>query len=271
MRAASRQSLAAGQELLEALLSGGGTQPEALGDELFAVANLLAGDAGLRRALTDPSRAGAAKAELVRRLLGSKVGGPAVDLLAGMVRSRWGAPTDLVDAVESLAVQAVLAAAERADRLESVEDELFRFSRLVAGTTELRDAFSSRTQGADRKAALVQQLLAGRAALETVRLAVQAGVHPRGLRTERVLEAFVEAAAARRRQLVAQVVAAVPLTTVQRERLATVLRRMYGRPIRLNIDLDPEVLGGLRVQVGGELVDATIATRLDDLRRRLAG
>lgn len=271
MRGASRQSLAAGQERLETLLSGRGSQPEVLGDELFAVTNVLAGSAGLRRALTDPSRAGEAKAELVQRLLTGKVGGPVVDLLAGMVRGRWGVPADLTDAVESLAVQAVLAAAERAGRLESVEDELFRFSRLVAGTSELRDAFSSRTRGSDRKAALLQQLLDGRAAPETVRLALQAGVHPRGLRTERVLEAFVEAAAERRRQLVAQVVAAVPLTTAQRERLANVLRRTYGRPIRLNVDLDPEVLGGVRVQVGGELVDGTIATRLDDLRRRLVG
>ena len=271
MRGTSRESLAAGQERLEALLSGRGTQPEVLGDELFAVANLLAGSAGLRRALTDPSRAGEAKAELVQRLFAGKVGGPAVDLLAGLVRSRWGAPSDLTDAVEALAVQAVLAAAQRADRLESVEDELFRFSRLVAGTTGLRDAFSGRTEGDDRKAALVQRLLGGRAAPETVRLATHAGVHPRGLRTERALEAFVEAAAERRRQLVAQVVAAVPLTTVQRDRLTAALRRTYGRPIRLNVDIDPEVLGGLRVQVGGELLDGTIVTRLDDLRRRLAG
>lgn len=271
MRGTSRESLAAGQERLEALLSARGTQPEILADELFAVANLLAANAGLRRALTDPSRTGEAKADLVQRLLTGKVGGPALDLLAGLVRGRWGSPIDLVDCVEALAVSCVLAAAERADRLESVEDELFRFSRLVAGTTELRDAFSSRTEGDDRKAALVERLLAGKAAPETVRLATQAAVHPRGLRTERALEAYVDAAAERRQQLVAHVVAAVPLTAAQRERLSATLRRTHGRPIRLNVDLDPEVVGGLRVQVGGELVDGTIAARLDDVRRRLAG
>lgn len=271
MRGASRESLAAGQERLEALLSARGTQPDNLADELFAAANLLAGSAGLRRALTDPSRAGQAKAGLVGHLLAGKVGGPAVDLLSGLVRGRWTAPSDLPDAVEALAVSAVLAAADRADRLESVEDELFRFSRIVAGTTGLRDAFSGRTEGPARKADLVERLLGGRAAPETVRLATQAAVHPRGLRTERVLEGYVEAAAERRRQVVAQVVAAVPLTTLQRERLAASLRRTYGRAIRLNIDLDPSVLGGLRVMVGGELIDGTITTRLDDAKRRLAG
>ena len=271
MRGASRESLAAGQERLEALLSARGTTPQPLADDLFAAANLLAGNAGLRRALTDPSRVGEAKADLVQRLLTGKVGGPALDLLAGLVRGRWGAPSDLTDAVERLAVSSVLAAAERADRLENVEDELFRFSRLVAGTTELRDAFSGRTEGDDRKAALVQRLLGGKASPETIRLATQAAVHPRGLRTERALAAYVEAAAERRRQLVAHVVAAVPQTVAQRERLSASLRRIYGRSIQLNVDLDPTVVGGLRVQVGGELVDGTVATRLDDVRRRLAG
>ncbi len=271
MRGTSRESLAAGQERLEALLSGSGAGPDALAGELFGVANLLAGNASLRRALTDPSRTGEDKAALVRRLLAGKVGGPGVELLAGLVRDRWAAPLDLVDAVEGMAVSSVLAGAERAGRLDSVEDELFRFSRLVAGTTQLRDAFSSRTEGADRKAELVRRLLAGRAAPETVQLAVQAAVHPRGLRTERALEAYVEAAAERRRQLVAHVVAAEPLTSRQRERLTALLRRLYGRPIRLNVDLDPEVIGGLRIQVGGELIDGTIITRLQDARRRMAG
>ena len=91
-----------------------------------------------------------------------------------------------------------------------VEEQLFRFSRTIAGDQGLRDAFSARAEGADRKAELVRRLLGGKAAPETVRLAVQAASVPRGMRTERVLEAHVEAAARRRRQRVAQVVAAVP-------------------------------------------------------------
>ena len=120
------------------------------------------------------------------------------------------------------------------------------------------------------RAELIHRLLDGRAAPETVRLAVQAAARPRGLRTEQVLEQLVQAAADRRQQVVAQVVAATPLTTQQRDRLEAALRRRYGR-VRLNIDVDPAVLGGLRVQVGSELVDGTVAARLEDARRRLAG
>lgn len=273
MQGVSRESFAAGQERLEALLAvpAAGGADAAVGEDLFAVTDLLAANPGLRRALTDPSRDGEAKAGLVARLLGGKIGGGTVDLLAGLVRGRWSNAGDLVDAVERLAVTAVLAGAERAGRLDAVEDELFRFARTIAGDQGLRDAFSARTEGVTRKAELVRGLLAGKASPETVRLAVQAATAPRGVRTEQVLEGFVEAAAQRRRQLVAHVVAALPLTEAQRVRLGAVLARQYGRSIRLNIDIDPEVVGGLRVEVGGEVVDGTVSARLDDARRRLAG
>jgi F-type H+-transporting ATPase subunit delta len=270
MQGVSRESFAAGQERLEALLTTA-ADAAAVGEDLFGVTDLLSGNPGLRRALTDPSRDGESKAQLVTRLLAGKIGDDTVDLLAGLVRGRWSRAGDLTDAVERLAVSAILAGAERTGRLDSVEDELFRFARTIAGDQGLRDAFSTRTEGTARKAELVRDLLSGKAAPETVRLALQAAVSPRGMRTEQVLEAYVDAAAERRQQLVANVVAALPLTEAQRARLATVLQRQYGRPIRLNIDVDPDVVGGVRVEVGGEVVDGTVSARLDEARRRLAG
>lgn len=270
MRGVSQGSFAAGRERLETLLASGSTDAAALGDALFAVTDVLAANPAVRRALTDPARDGQAKAGLVDRLFAGRLPGDAVDVLAGAARDRWSAAGDITDAVESYAVSSVLAAADEAGRLDAVEDELFRFARTVEADQGLRDAFSYRTAGADRKAELVRQLLAGRAAPETVRLAVQAAVRPRGLRTEQVLEHFVQAAAERRQQVVAQVVAATPLTTEQRNRLEATLRRRYGR-VRLNVDVDPAVLGGIRVQIGSELVDGTVAARLEEARRRLAG
>jgi F-type H+-transporting ATPase subunit delta len=301
MRGTSREAFAAGRERLEALLAGaaagagpqagtgsGATalgaagpktpaprpaapDPVALGEELFGVTSLLDRSAAVRRALTDPSRTPDAKAALVHRLLDGKVSSQVVELLVELVRGRWGAATDLSDATEWLAVEAVVAAADRAGRLDAVEDELFRFARAVAGNLDLRDAFSVRTVGADRKGELVRHLLNGKVSPETLLLAVQASTSPRGLRTEQALERYVEAAAARRKQLVAHVVVARPLAEDQRERLAAALQRVYGRAPRLNVDVDPDVVGGLRVQVGGELIDGTMLGRLDDARRRLAG
>lgn len=271
MRGSSRDALKAGQEQLESLLAGRSVDPTTLGTELFGVVALLDSSAAVRRAFTDPSRTGADKAALVHQLLDGKVSSQVADVMAGLVQHRWGSAPDLTDAVEELAVQAVLGSAERGGRLDTVEDELFRFARSVAGSPDLRDAFSIRAAGADRKAALVRTLLEGKASPETVTLAVQAATAPRGLRTEQVLERYVEAAAERRDQLVAHVISAVPLTASEHQRLATALQRLYGRAPRLNVDVDPEVVGGLRVQIGGELIDGTMSGRLDEARRRLAG
>jgi len=67
------------------------------------------------------------------------------------------------------------------------------------------------------------------------------------------------------------VTAASVLSTKQQKRLSTVLERLYQRPLQLNVAVDPSMLGGLRIQVGSEVVDGTILARLDEARRRLAG
>jgi len=270
MRGTSRHAAATAQQSLEELLDTGEDRAR-LAEDLFGATGLLAGSAGLRRALTDPSHRPESKADLVDRLLSGQIGAGALGLLRGLVRDRWSAPGDLTDTVESLAVTVLLALAERAGRLEAVEDELFRFSRTVSGDPGLRDAFSARTPGGERKEDLVRRLLEGRAAPETVRLAVQAARHPRGLRTEWVLTGYVEAAARRRQQLIAHVVAAVPLDGPRHARLQAALRRIYRRPIQVNVDVDPQVLGGLRIEIAGQILDGTVLGRMDTARRALTG
>jgi F-type H+-transporting ATPase subunit delta len=271
MHGPSRDSVAASQERLEGLLTAAGADPTRLADDLFSVTALLAGNPGLRRALTDPARSADDRVTLINRLLSDRVSDQTLDLIPGMVRSRWSDPNDLVAAVDGLAVTAELFSAERAGRLDAVEDELFRFGRTIAADVLLRDAFAARTVGTERKAELVHRLLEGKVAPESMRLAVQAALSPRGLRTEQVLEHYVEAAAARRRQLIAEVVAASPLTEQQRVRLRASLGRIYGRDIRINLDVDPEVLGGLRIQVSGELIDSTVLSRLNTAEQALTG
>ncbi|GAB3238854.1 F0F1 ATP synthase subunit delta [Kineosporia babensis] len=271
MQGPSRAALAAGQDRLEMLLNSVGTDAARFAEDLFGVTDLVASNAALRRALTESSRTPEARAALAAQLLTGKVSGPSLDLVSGLVRSQWAVSTDLTEALEGLAVNAALFGAERAERLDRVEDELFRFGRTVAGDVSLRDAFALRTPGSDRKRQLVHQLLSTKVAPETLRLAIQAAVSPRGRRVEQVLEKFLEAAAARRRQLVAEVVAASPLTEGQRARLSTALRRLYGRDIRVNLDIDPSVVGGLRIMVAGELIDNTVLSRLNTAKRTIAG
>ena len=271
MQGVSRASLASAEERLEALLGAPGVDRVAVADALFAVTGLLDGNVSLRRALTDPSQQGDAKAGLSTRLLAGKVPDGVVDLVAGLARSRWSRARDLADALEELAVISLVASAEAEGRLDRVEDELFRFRRMVAGDDELGNALSDRAATSERKVRLVEQLLAEKVAPETLRLVRQAVQAPRGLNLDTALAGYGQVAARRREQLVAHVVAALPLDEAQRGRLEEALRRAYGKAVHLNVDVDPDVLGGIRVEIGDEVLDGTVVRRLDDARRRLAG
>jgi F-type H+-transporting ATPase subunit delta len=267
MLGSSRAAFAAGRDALAAL--GSGADLSELAGDLFGVTRALDSSASLRRALVDPSRDATAKRALVESLFGSKISPAAMSILNVLVSGRWSDDRDLTDATESLAVEAVVVSAEAAGELDAVEDELFRFGRLVAADPRLRDAFSAHGGDENAKAALVEALLAGKASAQTIRLARQAAVFPRGRRFDRVLETYLAIAAKSREQLTAMVTAAVPLDDAQRQRLGQALSSFYSRTVQINVVLDPEVIGGIRVQVGDEVLDGTILRRIQEAERAL--
>ncbi|CAL9541456.1 F0F1 ATP synthase subunit delta [Streptomyces sp. enrichment culture] len=271
MNGASREALAAARERLDALTDNTSVDAGKLAEELAAVTALLDREVSLRRVLTDPAQAGEAKAGLATRLLSGQVGGETVDLVSGMVRSRWSQSRDLVDAIEELADTADLTAAQKDGALDDVEDELFRFGRIATSSPELRAALTDRAATATAKGELLRGLLGGRSHAATERLIVRLVTQPRGRSLEGGLESLSKLAAARRDRMVAVVTSAVPLTDQQKQRLGAVLAKMYGRPMHLNLDVDPAVLGGISVRIGDEVVNGTIASRLDEASRRLAG
>jgi len=271
LQGASRESLKSARETLRALIRPGDTDLPALSDDLFSLTALLDRELPLRRALTDPSRDGDARVGLARAVLGEHVGGSTADLLAWVVRARWSAPRELATALELLAVEAQVAAAEKAGRLDAVEDELFRIARSVAGAPELRSALSDTAAPVANRASLIEGLLEGRTSEETRRLVRQAVVAPRGRTFDRTVELYGQVAADRRSRLVATVTAVDPLTQEQRRRLAAALQRIYGHEVHLNVQLDPTLVGGIRVELGDEVIDGSVESRLDDARRRLAG
>lgn len=204
-------------------------------------------------------------------MLRGQVGGPSVDLVSGMVRSRWSSPRNLVDAVEELADSADLVAAERNGSLEDVEDELFRFSRTVSAAPQLRAALASSTAAGPAKQQLLHRLLGGKANPATERLITRLVTQSRGRSLEAGIEGLSRLAAERRNRSVAVVTSAVPISEGQKERLGALLARVYGRPMHLNLDVDPDVLGGISVRIGGEVIDGTIAERLSEAQRRMTG
>lgn len=245
--------------------------PLGIGDALFSVASLLDDQPSLRSALTDPARSGDDKAALVQGLLGGKVPDQAVDLVSGMVRSRWSKPRDLAEATTRLGVEAVLVSSQRHDRLAEVQDEIFRFAHIVQAQPELRLALTDRALPVDRKSDLLTDLLKEKTTIESARLIVHVVTEPRGRSLEANLESLAGAAAARRQRQVATVTSAVPLSEQQRDRLAAALSAQLGFEVQINVVIDPEIVGGLRVSLGGELIDGTLSSRIDDAQRRIAG
>ena len=82
--------------------------------------------------------------------------------------------------------------------------------------------------------------------------------------------AAASAAAARKMRVIAHVKSAVELSQAQKDKLASSLSGKIGQPVRLNVELDPKVLGGLSIRFADELIDATIVNRLADAGRALA-
>ncbi|MEN3613111.1 F0F1 ATP synthase subunit delta [Plantactinospora sp. ZYX-F-223] len=270
MQAASRESYAAARQRLDAYA--GQTDADrivATGDELGSVAGLLRREPRLRRALSDPARAGEDRAALLESLVGDKVGADARELLGVLVSGRWSAPSELLSATERLGVEALLASADRAGDLGEVEDELFRFGQVVAADAELSNTLSDPIAPVAQRAELTGALLSGKAKPVTVKLVEVALAGFGGRSFSGALTRLVELAADRRDRQVAYVTVAAPLAEEEEHRLGRKLTELYGREVSVKQTVDPAVLGGLRVQIGSDLYDGTILRRLTDTRNAL--
>lgn len=261
-RAAHSQMRAALQAALDS-----GADRSVMSDELFGVVDALDSSHMLRRALGDPSRWPADKRALVHRLLDGKVTQGTLDVVSEAVSQRWAALGDLPDALEQAAVETQVAIAEAAGRADDVEEQLFRFERTVSATPELREAINDPALPVERKRDLVGRLLEGKAHPETLRLASRGVLAPRGRRFTQVVEGYLDVAEMRRQQLSGVVTVAEPLTEEQHDRLAAALGRIYSRPVVLKVLVDPAVMGGIRVQIGDEVIDGTVLRRLGEARR----
>lgn len=270
LQAASRESLADLNARLDVFIDQvGAAELESLGDELSAVTRLLAVQPALRRHLADPSVAESARTGFAEQLLGEKIQRPSLEAVNAAVAARWSRPVDLVDALETLARNATLGVAEKNGRLDDVEDELFRFGRILAGEPRLGGLLADTATPVDGRVTLLDRLLDGKATPTTVALLRQAVRLPRGRHLDSVAEELAELAAARRQRSIARVLTPVRLAPEQEDRLRDTLARLYGRPMSLQIELDEALLGGLVVRVGGEVIDGSVAGRLEAARRNL--
>ena len=237
-----------------------------LSSELFAVVDALDASPTLRRALTDPGTPEESRTRLAHALFDGKVSEMAVEIVAEAAAMRWAGGRTFSAALERQAVRATLMAAENAEQLENTEDELFRFARLVEANPSLRNALSDRSVNLAHRQELVGSLLAGKASDATITLAKRA-VAARERTFGQTIEGHVTLAAAQRNRIVATVRVAKPLTEEQRARLQQTLRSQVGREVAIQEVIDEQVLGGVRVELGDEVVEGTVAGRLHEAWR----
>jgi len=266
VRGASATSLAAVLEVVE------NTDGDlsSVGDELFAVVAVLDATPAVRRILTDPSTEADARSGVASSVLGGKVSAETLAVVDQAARGRWTSGRALTDSVEIAGLAAHVAAAERVGSLDAVENELFEAQRLIDSERELRATLSDRTIPAGRKAALVDTIFGGKVADATLALLGQAAAGRTGS-FDAVLARFADQVAARRSRTLAEVRSATALSSAEMERLTSALSAKYGKEVHLNTIVDPTVVGGLKISIGDDVIDGTIAGRLEDARRQMAG
>jgi F-type H+-transporting ATPase subunit b/F-type H+-transporting ATPase subunit delta len=233
-----------------------------LADDLASLVKLLRREALLARHLADPSLDPARKVSLAERVLSGKVSDSALDVLRTAVSQRWSSTSDLIHGVQHIARLTLLVRAERDDQIEDVEDQLFRFSRILDSEPRLSSLLSEYTAPLDRRISLLNNVLGSQASKNTADLLRQTVELLHGERSDDAVRELANLAVSRRGEVVAKVGAAAELSDAQRDRLTELLTRIYGHPVSLQLDLNPALLGGLTIAVGDEVIDGSLASKL---------
>lgn len=239
-----------------------------LGTQLFGVAAIVRRDVALRRALTDSSVEGESRVGLARAVFDKALAQPALDLVADAAGRRWIASNDLASALERVAVAATVRSAGASGK--QVGDELFAVRQMIEASPSLRSALSDTSRTAADRSELLLDLIDGKTLPATSLLVGQAVTRERG-NVESALQEFLDLAAAALDEAVATVHTARELSADEQARLAAALATQYGKDVQLHVVVEPDLIGGLRVEIGDDVIDGTVVSRLDDARRRLAG
>ena len=267
----SRNSLAATRVELDKALSGlSGDAASALSNDLFAIVNALGQNVALRRAITDPSRSAADKSDLLKQLFGTRISDKAFAIAAKAIENRWSSPSDLLIAMEQIAIQAEAGAANARGELDKLEDEIFTFSRALLANQDLRNALNGNPNAVAEKRALVNEVLKG-ATSSTKALVGQVVNGLWGRNIETALSDIAHATAEHRNLVVALVSSAIDLTAKQKSDLAAALSKQIGQAVRVNVETNPKVIGGVSIRFRDELIDGTVISRMAEASQALAG
>jgi F-type H+-transporting ATPase subunit delta len=273
MHAASREALVALRPRIDTVIGRFSSVDglTGLADELYDIAGLLTRQPGLRRLLADPATPAEGRAQLAATLFDGKVSASALQLVQAAAEQRWSSPWDLLDSFESAGNEALVAAAENEGAMDRVEDELFQVERILDAEPDLTVLLDEAGATPDRRRELLARVVEGKVHPLTQALLDHAVESQRKRSILLAVDDLIQAAAARRERSIARVASATELSDKQQRDLAHALTELYGREIEVRCSIDPAVRGGLVVRIGDELIDGSVAARLNDARAAFAG
>lgn len=257
MGSASREALAQARTALRSGLGAG------VGGELLLAASQIASSQALASALGDASADAAAKSQVVERLFGG-FSADARSVIGAAVTARWSNAEEFVDGVEELGLRAEGIANP------ALSDELLAIADLVDRNHELQLSLGSKLSEPAAKVALVSRLLEGKTSASALTVVTHLVASPRGRRLDATLRQAARIAADQAGNELATVTVAAPLSAAQQERLARALQASAGRPVKITTVIDPELVGGVRIQIADDVIDGSIRSRLEELRQQLA-
>jgi F-type H+-transporting ATPase subunit delta len=264
MGSATRQALESSTAALVAL----GTKVDfATGEQLLQSGRVIGGSSQLAAALVDHSADSDDKRSIINAVFSSLTDG-AKSVLGAVVSARWSSDDDMLEAIEELGIRAIASSAPQA---LSIESELFAVAAAVSSDADLELAVGSKLGAADQKVALLGRLLGSKVSAQSLVILEHLVQQPRGRRIGELISHAASIVADEAGMTVATVTTAAPLSTAQLDRLIAGLSAQHGRGLRVNHVIDPSLIGGVRVQIGDNVIDGSIAARLNALRLQLAG
>ena len=276
MRASSRQALDQGKAVLARQTGMTAQTCYDWADDLFVLSDLVQGSSRIALALTDPARSLEDRVRLLQALA-ENLSEVALTTVEGALSAAPSAQ-ELPTVIESLGEYAVQRGAQTEDKAIEIADEIFALERFVRANQQVRSALSDRNREPKYRVRLLQELFGTSLSRPATTLALRA---VSAVSRDSKLEDSVSLTgnlrhmrrdlAAAGDTLVATVQVATPLADAQAERLRDILSRRYQKNIHLQVSVEPSVLGGMKVRVGSQIFDGSLATIIQETKQKLAG
>ena len=241
-----------------------------IGNELFSVTNVLDRNIRLERALTDPSRPVEDKVALLNKLVGDQAHEMTMEILADLVGRRWSRVSDIANAVEDFGVDGMMYYADATDATLQVSIELAALHSALLNLPVIRSGLSSDRAPAEARIKLLYALVGNKDLNKvTMRLAEHAACNPRNRRYLSTIHWLINKFSRHMGESMVTVTTAAPLNQEQVDKLIAVYSKKLGRPVHINSNVDPTVIGGMRIEIGDEVTDNTVVAQLQQLQRRV--